>query len=220
MNGECNVVNDTFIFFLCKGLGLNISIKMFKCIFLHEWTWGTALVCHSSESSHIACKMPVNINVSSWHLPAHASQASLDLLSNPNSSWWNHNGTTRWQHLCYPLSPVYHTQVVFFLFSNSVISQIECKSVKPFSLAEMLPSLSGVYCGRIAWAPPNPLQERGLPHWAAVWARWRDARSRREADAGCQHSGSKGRLGGLAWCREVAKVQTQKAKTHLGHKGA
>lgn len=65
------------------------------------------------------------------------------------------------------ISSVPYTSV-FFLFSNSVISQIECKSVKPFSLAEMLPSLSGVYCGRIAWAPPNPLQERGLPHWAAV----------------------------------------------------
>lgn len=218
MNGECDVANVTFIFFLYKGLGFEYyQHTMFKCIFPLEWTWGTALVCRSAESSHIACKMPVNINVSSWHLPTHASQPSLDLLSNPNSSWWNHNATTRWQHLCYPLSPVYHTQV---FFSTSVISQIQCKSVKPFSLAEMLPSLSGVYCERIAWAPPNPLQERGLPHWAAIWARWRDARSRREADAGCQCSCSKGSLGGLAWCREVAKVQTQKAKTHLGHKGA
>lgn len=131
MNGECYVVNASQfnLVFLYKSLGFEYyQHRMFKCIFLHGWTWA-ALVCHGAKSSHIACKMPVNINVSSWHLPAHASQTVLDLLLNPNSLWWNHNATTRWQHLCNPLSPVHHTQV---FFSTSVISQIQCKSVKPF----------------------------------------------------------------------------------------
>ena len=64
---------------------------------------------------------------------------------------------------------MYHAEAFFFHLSDeSELGKYSVNLGSPFHWLKCCLLYLEAYCGMIAWAPPNPLQECGLVDWASV----------------------------------------------------